>query len=365
MLMLSLREFEAEAQQRLDPAVYDFFAGGADDEITLRANVAAFAHMGLVPRVLRGSRKRELEVNLLGCRASLPVLLAPTAFHRLAHPDGERATARAAAAARTIMIVSMASTVAIEKVTEAAREVTAEGTPNLWFQLYIQPDLGFTEAIIRRVEAAGCKALVVSVDSPALGRRERDLRNGFRDLPPGMWCENLRGPMTGDQPGRPRHIIFSPELSWEHIDWLRKTTALKIALKGVMHPEDARLAVQNGVDALLVSNHGGRQLDTVPAAIELLPAIADAVGGGVPLLLDGGIRRGTDIVKAVALGASAVAIGRPVLWGLVVAGEQGVAQVLETLRSELDRALALCGCGSLQDVSRDLVRIRQQENRCC
>ena len=361
--MLSLREFESEARRRLDPAVYDFFAGGADDEITLRSNEAAFARIGLLPRALRGSAKRELEVTLLGCRASMPVLIAPTAFHRLAHPEGECATARAVAAAGTIFIVSMASTVAITEVAAAAREAAGTG-PNLWFQLYIQPDLGFTEAVVRRAEAAGCKALVVTVDSPTFGRRERDLRSGFLDLPRGMCCENLREPLAGGAFGSPRKIVFSPEVSWEHIDWLRKATTLKIALKGVMHPEDARLAVGRGIDAILVSNHGGRQLDTVPAAIDLLPEIADAVGGSVPLILDGGIRRGTDVLKAIALGASAVAMGRPVLWGLAVAGEEGVAQVLEMLRSEVDRALTLCGCGSLRDLSRDLVRFPRREGQC-
>lgn len=196
MQTLSLRELEAEAHRRLDPAVYDFFAGGADDEITLRANEAAFARIGLVPRVLTGSAKREIEVSLLGCRASMPILIAPTAFHRLANPDGERATARAAAAAGTIFIVSMASTVAIAEVAAAAREAAHAG-PNLWFQLYIQPDLGFTEAVVRRAEAAGCKALVVTVDSPTFGRRERDLRSGLLDLPPELCCENLREPLAG------------------------------------------------------------------------------------------------------------------------------------------------------------------------
>lgn len=360
---LSLREFESEASRRLDRTIYDFFAGGADDEVTLRANEAGFARIGLVPRVLRGSSNRALEVTLLGCRASMPVLLAPTAFHRLAHPEGERATARAAAAAGTIAIISMASTVGIEEVAAAWREV-GRGRPNLWFQLYIQPDLGFTEAVVRRAEAAGCAALVITVDSPSFGRRERDLRNGFLDLPPGMCCENLREPLPGGGLGRARPIAFSPELSWEQIDWLRKTTKLRIALKGIMHPEDARVAIRRGVDAIFVSNHGGRQLDTVPSTIELLPAIADAVGGSAPLLLDGGIRRGTDVIKALALGAGAVAIGRPVLWGLAVAGQAGVARVLETLRSELDRALALCGCGSWRDLSRDLVYFGRKEDRC-
>jgi len=362
MPALSLREFESQARFRLDRAAYDFFAGGADDEVTLRANETAFSSIGLIPRVLRGYGERDVAVQLLNCQMSMPVLLAPTAFHRLAHPDGECATVRAAMAAGITMIVSMASTVPIEKVAAAAREVVRAGIPNLWFQLYIQPDQGFTEEIIRRAESAGCSALVVSVDSPAFGNRERDRRNGFLDLPPGMSCENLRDHLSGT--GRVRPIVFAPELSWEHIDRVRKMTSLKLTLKGVMHPEDARLAVRHGADAIMISNHGGRQLDTVPAAVDLLPPIADAVEGGIPLLLDGGIRRGTDVVKAIALGASAVAIGRPVLWGLAVAGQEGVAQVIETLRSELDRALALCGCRSIRDLSRDLVRFLPAERRC-
>ena len=353
---LSLRELEFEARQRLDPAVYDFVAGGADDETTLRANETAFSRIGLLPRILRGKASPELAVTLLNCRAALPVVIAPTAFHRLVHPEGELATARAAAAAGTIMIASMASTVAIGEVAEAVRQTTGGASPNLWFQIYVQPDRGFTEVIIRRAEAAGCAALVVSVDSPVFGRRERDHRNGFFDLPPGMCCENLREPTTCGEPGRARPIVFRPELSWDDIAWLRKTTALKIVLKGVTHPEDARLAVDAGVHALMVSNHGGRQLDTVPATVGLLPAIVDAVDGSLPLMLDGGIRRGTDVVKAIALGARAVAVGRPVFWGLAVGGEEGVAHVLEILRTELERALILCGCGSLSDVTRDLVR---------
>jgi 4-hydroxymandelate oxidase len=355
--LFSLSDFEAEARRCLDAATYDLFAGGADDEITLQANESAFKCLALVPRVLRGHCACELDVALLGSRASMPVLLAPTAFHRLAHSDGERASARAAAVANTIMIVSMASTVAIEEIAAAARAKAGESV-NLWFQIYIQPDLGFTKTVIGRAEAAGCKALVVTVDSPVFGRRERDVRNGFTDLPPGMFCENMRERTAGGEYGPARAIAFSRELSWNHIDWLRKTTSLPIALKGILHPDDAALAVRHGADAIIVSNHGGRQLDTVPATIEVLPAIADALNGSVPLVLDGGIRRGTDIVKALALGATAVAIGRPALWGLAVAGEEGVAQVLEMLRAELERALALCGCGTLMDVNRHLVRFQ-------
>jgi 4-hydroxymandelate oxidase len=348
MQALSLRELEQQALERLDPAVYDFFAGGADDELTLRANEAAFARIGLVPRVLRGGGRPRLEVELLSSRASMPVVVAPTAFHRLAHPDGERATARAAAAAGTVMIASMASTVAIEEIAAAAA--------GPWFQLYIQPDLGFTEAVVRRAEAAGCAALVVTADSPAFGRRERDLRHGFAELPQGMCCENMR---VGDGP--PRRFVFAPELSWDHVEWLRATTTLPIALKGVVHPEDARIAVSAGVDALVVSNHGGRQLDGMPAAVDLLPAIVDAVGGELPLLIDGGVRRGTDVVKACALGATAVGIGRPVLWGLAVAGEAGVRHVLELLRAELERALVLCGCASPAQAGRELLGVARVE----
>src|SRR5215469_13589840 len=349
MQFISLRELEAEAKRRLDPAVYDYFAGGADDEISLGANEAAFSRISLVPRVLRGAGVRDLKVTLLGQRISMPVVIAPTAFHRLADPEGECATARAAHVAGTIMVASMASTVRVE-------DLAAANQGKLWFQIYIQPDLAFTEAIVRRVEAAGCEALVVTVDSPVFGRRKRDLRNGFADLPPGMCCENLRETAETGGMSRARSIVFSPELSWREIEWLRRTTGLKIILKGIMHPDDARIAAQCGTDALLISNHGGRQLDTVPTAIELLPPILDAVGGTIPLLVDGGIRRGTDVVKALALGASAVAIGRPVLWALAIAGFDGVVQVLETLRSEFDRALALCGCGSPRDLSSNLVR---------
>jgi 4-hydroxymandelate oxidase len=360
---LSLREFEAEARRRLDAATYDLFAGGADDEVTLHANEAAFKRLALMPRVLCGQPVRELGITLLGSHISMPVLLAPTAFHRLAHPDGECATARAAAAANTIMTVSMAATVAVEEIAAAARAQDG-GSANLWFQIYIQPDLGFTEAVIRRAEAAGCKALVVTVDSPVFGRRERSLRNGFTDLPPGMCCENMRERNVEGEYGAARSFEFSPELSWDHIAWLRRTTSLPIILKGILHPDDAKLAVHHGVDAIIVSNHGGRQLDTVPATIEVLPAIADAIKGSVPLLLDGGIRRGTDVVKALALGATAVLIGRPVLWGLAVAGEAGVTRVLELLRSEFERALVLCGCATLADVNRSLVRIQRLEELC-
>jgi 4-hydroxymandelate oxidase len=239
------------------------------------------------------------------------------------------------------MIAAMLSTVTIE-------EIAATGA-KLWFQLYIQPDLAFTESLVGRAEAAGCRALVVTVDSPTLGRNERGDRNDFHDLPPGIFCANMGGA------GHVRQVVLSPEISWRHLDWLRDTSTLPILLKGVLHPDDARIAVERGVDGLIVSNHGGRQLDTTPATLDRLSAIADAAAGRVPLLLDGGVRRGTDVAKALALGARAVGIGRPVLWGLAVAGEAGVARVLELLRAELVNALTLLGVESPAELTRDQV----------
>lgn len=332
-------ELEAEARRRLDPAIYDFIAGGADDELTLRANRAAFGRITLLPRVLRGSRTRDLHVELLGRRAELPVFVSPTAFHRLVHPEGELATARAAAKAGAIMIASMAATVPVEEIVQAGETV--------WFQVYIQPDRGFTADLVRRAEAAGCAAVVVSVDSPVFGHRERDARNGFHDLPAGLATANMGG----------RPIEFVPDLSWRDIGRLRGETSLPVVLKGVLHPQDAALAAAEGADAVIVSNHGGRQLDTVPASIEALPQVVEAVAARIPVLVDGGVRRGTDVVKALALGAAAAGVGRPVMWGLACGGEHGVGQVLERFRTEVDRALALCCCASPADVPRDLVRL--------
>jgi 4-hydroxymandelate oxidase len=339
--LVNLRDFEAAARGRLDPVYYDYFASGAQDEITLAANEAAFRDRALIPRVLRGRGVPKLETTVLGHVSSMPVLIAPTAFHRLACAEAEVATGRAAAAAGVPMIAAMLSTVTIE-------EIAASGA-TLWFQLYIQPDFAFTESLVRRAEAAGCRALVVTVDSPALGRNERGDRNHFHDLPPGVTCANMRGD------GNVRQVVLSPDVSWSHLDRLRECTTLPILLKGVLHPADARIAVERGVDGLLVSNHGGRQLDTTPATLDRLEPIAEAVAGRIPLLLDGGVRRGTDVAKAIALGALAVAIGRPVLWGLATAGEAGVSRVLELLRNELVNALTLLGVASPAELTRDQV----------
>ncbi|HEV2634563.1 MAG TPA: alpha-hydroxy acid oxidase [Actinocrinis sp.] len=353
--LLTLRDFEAVARERLDPVHYDYVAGGARDEVTVRANEAGFQQVRLLPRVLRGRAKLDLGVTLFGDHSSMPVVISPTAFHKLADLEGELATARAAALADTIMIVSMASTTDVRNVADAARAAVPGRDPRLWFQLYLQPDLEDTAALVRRATEAGCSALVVTVDSPVLGVHDRNKRNGFTDLPAGMYCENLRD-LRGGEPGSVRQIAMSPELSWEHVDWLRGITSLPVVLKGVLHPQDARLALRHGVDGLLLSNHGGRQLDTVPATIELLPEFLDAVGGAVPVLVDGGVRRGTDVAKAVALGAAAAGVGRPIFWALAADGQRGVSRALEILRGEIEHTFALCGAGSVREMTRDLVR---------
>ena len=349
MSCINLHDYEQEARERLRPEYFDYFAGGAADEVTLRANGAAFDNFGLRPRVLTGGLQRqaqdELGISLLGAELSMPVFVAPTAFHRLAHPEGECATARATREAGTLMTISMASTTSVEEI------VAATDRWPFWFQIYVQPDRGFTSELVARVEAAGCSALVVTADSPVFGRHERDLRHRFVDLPAGLHCSHMR---IADSDSY-RSIEFDPTLGWSDIDWLRSITRLPLVIKGIAHPADARLAIAHGVSAVFVSNHGGRQLDTVAASIELLSDVVEAVGGEVPVLVDGGIRRGTDIVKALALGATAVGIGRPVLWGLAVEGRAGVLAVLTLLREELRSALKLCGCHSLESLDREIL----------
>jgi 4-hydroxymandelate oxidase len=292
--------------------------------------------------VLRATGDRDLRGTLFGTGVAAPILVAPTAFHRLAHPDGEVATARGTAAAGSLMVVSMAATAPVE-------DIAATDCP-LWFQLYPQPDAAFTASVVRRAEAAGVRALVVTVDSPVFTHRPRDVRNGFLDLPAGLVCENLR-----DSTGRVRSIAMDARLGWDVVDRLRGVTGLPIVLKGILHPSDAELAVEHGVSGLIVSNHGGRQLDGAIATIDALPAIVTAVGGRLPVLLDGGVRRGVDALAALALGAAAVLVGRPVVWGLAAGGAAGVQEVLDRLTAELDAALALAGARTPADLTADLV----------
>jgi 4-hydroxymandelate oxidase len=354
---LNLREIEELAREKLPRIVYDYYAGGADDEIALRENVAAYARLFVHHRVLVDVSDRSQVTTVLGERIATPVLVAPTAFHRLAHPDGELATARAAGASGTIMIVSSLSTTAVEDVVTVA-------TGPVWFQLYVYKDREATRGLVERAEAAGCKALVLTVDVPASAVRERDVRNRFA-LPEGLSIANLVAAGYGAMPdtsktqasGLGLYIAerLDPSVSWKDVAWLRSVTRLPILLKGVVRADDARKAVDAGVAGIVVSNHGGRQLDSSPPTIEALPRVADAVAGRCEVLVDGGVRRGTDVVKALALGAKAVLVGRPILWGLALDGEAGVRRVLEMLKKEVDLAMGLAGCRTVADATRDLV----------
>jgi 4-hydroxymandelate oxidase len=354
---VNLHELEAMARERLAPVAFDYYISGACDEITVRENAEAFKRIQLSPRMLVDVSKRKLSTTIFGAPVSMPVLIAPTAFQRMAHPDGELATARAAMRAGTIYTMSTLSTVSIEDVAAACGD---EGVR--WFQLYVYKDRGITRSLVERAEAAGFKAIVFTVDSPLLGRRERDVRNAFH-LPSGMNVANLvQGGMEAIPPdiegsGLASYIasLYDTALTWEHVEWLKSVTKLPVLLKGIMRPDDAVRAIEYGASGIIVSNHGGRQLDTVPATITVLPAIADAVGGKVELFVDGGVRRGTDVLKALAYGARAVMLGRPILWGLAVGGEDGVTRVLEMVRGELDLALALSGYPSVDQVTRDVI----------
>jgi 4-hydroxymandelate oxidase len=355
---IDLEELEELARESLSPMAWDYYASGADAEVTLRRNRDAFDHHQIHYRVLAGSGRRDLATRVLGTPVSMPVLIAPTAFHRLAHPEGEAASARAAGVAGTIFVLSTLSNTSVE-------EVVAAATGPVWFQLYVYRDRAATEALVRRVEAAGCSALCLTVDTPLLGRRRRDVKNRF-PLPAGLRIENLfaagsgldRLPTGVADSGLAAYFasVVDPGLTWDDVAWLRGVTRLPLLVKGVVRPDDARRAVEAGVAGIIVSNHGGRQLDGAPASIDVVAAIADAVAGGAEVLMDGGVRRGTDVVKAIGLGARAVLIGRPVLWGLARGGEAGVASVLEIMRRELDLAMALAGCPSIADIRRELIQ---------
>lgn len=346
--IVSLADYEPHARRRMGENAWSYIAGGAADERTLAENQAAFARLRLNGRVLADLAGAHTRLELFGQRLDHPILVAPTAFHRLLHPDGEVATVVGAGALRAAMVVSAQASLPLEA-------IAARAAAPLWFQLYVQPDRNFTHALVRRAEAAGYAALVVTVDAP-VSLRNREQRSGFR-LPPGVEAVNLRGaPQPAAQPVAPHESeVFAGLLraaaTWADIDALRRLTPLPLLLKGIMTPADALRGIEAGADGLIVSNHGGRVLDGQPATIEALPAIARAVGGRVPLLLDGGIRRGTDVLKALALGARAVLAGRPVLHGLAVGGATGVAHVLKLLRTELEIAMAQTGCATLGAIS--------------
>jgi 4-hydroxymandelate oxidase len=353
-LPLNLHEYEAAARALLSPMVLDYIAGGAGDEATLRANREAFEQWRLLPRMLRGLREISTATTVLDQPIAFPVLIAPSGLHRLVHDDGELATARAARAAGTIYTMSTAATVAME-------EVAPHAGP-WWFQLYCYSDRGITRELVERAAAAGATALVVTVDVPLLGRREADERNRF-SLPPGLALENLRGlayrrfTAEGAGSGLNTYIgaVWESALTWDDLDWLASLSPLPVLPKGILHPADAVLAFEHGAKGVIVSNHGGRQLDGAVASLDALPAVAEAVTGRGEILVDGGIRRGTDVLKALALGARAVLIGRPTYWGLALGGEAGVRHVLELLRAEIALDLMLCGIASPAEITRDLV----------
>jgi 4-hydroxymandelate oxidase len=350
---VNVADFEAIAKRRMPRAYFDYYAGGAEDERSLALNRAGFASYVLRPRVLVDVSRVDLATEVLGTRVAMPILLAPAAYQRLAHTQGELATARAAGAAGTVMVVSTMATRSLE-------EIAAVASGPLWFQLYVYRDRALSQRLVARAEAAGYRALVVTVDTPRLGRRERDLRSRFT-LPRGVTIGNFsqdgaraRWDAHGGMAAYASHEL-DPSLSWEALVWLRRQTRLPIVVKGVLRDDDATRAVEAGVAGVWVSNHGGRQLDGAEAGIRALPAVVEAVAGRAEVYVDGGIRRGTDVLTALALGARAVLIGRPYLWGLAAGGERGVARVLELMRDELETGMALAGVPSVGAVDRSLV----------
>ena len=338
---VNISEYEALAKARMEPVEWDFYAGGSDDEVTLRTTRAAFERIRLRPRVLVDVSACDLRTTVLGTSVSMPVLVAPMAFHGLAHPEGECETARAASETGTLMVTSTTSNRSLE-------EIAAAASGPLWFQLYTYGGFEISASLVKRAEAAGYRAIVLTVDLPRVGRREKDIRNNF-DLPSRLFEGNFVGIEIPDD--------TFVTLTWESIAWLRGVTSLPIVIKGILTAEDAQLAVEYGVDGIVVSNHGGRQLDTTLPTIEALPEVVEAVAGRCEVYMDGGIRRGTDVLKALALGARAVLLGRPVLWGLAANGAAGVRHVLEMLRDELELAMVLSGRPTLASIDRSLVRL--------
>jgi len=338
---ITVLDYETLARSKVEPGAWGYYAGGAGDELSLADAHAAWDRIRLRPRVLVDVTSRDLSTAVFGRSLAHPIIVSPTAAHHMADPDAERATARGAAAAGALMTLSTIASTPMEDVAQAA-----PGAPR-WFQLYAPSDRAWCQSLVDRAVAAGYEAIAVTVDLPLPGNRERDLRNGFvlgvgAHLPP-------------DQPTDERGIIEVPAFGWDDLAWLRSICPIPLLAKGILRGDDAVRAVDAGCDGIWVSNHGGRQLDTSIAGIEALPEIADAVGDRALLVVDGGVRRGIDILKALALGADLVAVGRPVIWGLAVDGAAGVQHVLDILRDELSLAMALAGCRTIADVTSDLI----------
>jgi isopentenyl diphosphate isomerase/L-lactate dehydrogenase-like FMN-dependent dehydrogenase len=348
---INVGDAEREAAERLDPGTLGYFAGGAGDEVTLAENQAAWRGWRLRPRVLSGAAEASVASELLGGPLAAPVLVAPVAYQRLLDPEGEVAMARAAAAAGTVFCLSTLATV-------RPAELAAEAPPaRRWFQLYCFRDRAITRALTEEAAASGFEAIVVTVDAPPGGNRERDRRTGFA-IPAELGVPSVRAALGGDREVTiaETFALMEPALCWDDIEELASECGLPLLVKGVLTAEDAELALQRGAAGVIVSNHGGRQLDCSVASAEALPEIVDAVGGRAAVLVDGGIRRGTDVAIALALGADAVLVGRPAAWGLAAGGEGGARRVLEMLREELELTLALCGCASPGELGRAHLR---------
>jgi 4-hydroxymandelate oxidase len=352
-----LADFEPLARKKLTPMAYEYIAGGAGDEVTMRANIEAFDAIRLMPRILTDVSRVDTCTELFGQELPFPILLAPAAYHRLLHPEGELETARGASFAGAILVVSSFATTAIE-------EIASEAKQPLWFQLYVQRDRGFTRVMVERALAAGSRALCVTVDTPVIGVRHRERRTNFC-LPGGLDCPMLKG--LGNKELRTMHRpdasavyspVFDPAFTWKDVEWLCSFSSVPVVLKGVLNPEDAHRAASSGAAGIIVSNHGGRNLDTAPATIDVLPAVAERVADRIPVLLDGGIRRGTDVAKALALGARAVLIGRPYLYALAVAGSEGVRSCISLLHTELQMTMALLGRPTLAQIDRSVIFIK-------
>jgi len=339
---VNLADFELLAAQKLPAGAYEYLCGGSGDEITLRWNREAWDNIRLQPRVLVDVSNLETSVTLFGQRLPFPILLAPAAYHRLFHPDGELATVRGAGVAGALLVVSTAATALLD-------DISRQASAPLWFQLYIRSDRGITRELVHRAETAGCRALCVTVDSPVSAIRDRERRTRLQ-VPPGMRAPLLELQRSKSKGGT--SFGAAARLTWKDVEWLRSITCLPVVLKGILSPDDALQAVRTGAQGIIVSNHGGRNLDTVPATAEVLSPITGVIEGKCTVLVDGGIRRGTDVLKALALGANAVLIGRPYLYGLAADGADGVSSVVNMLRREFELSMALAGCPSLDKISR-------------
>ncbi len=341
---VNLYDIEQLAKARIGKMAYDFIDSGAADEITVKWNRESFDKIRLKPRVLTDVSKLDTSVDLFGEKLPYPILIAPSAYHRIIHPDGEIATAKGARAAQALYVVSSNTTTPIEEIRESS-----DGP--LWFQLYIWDDREKTKELIFKVIENGVTAICVTVDTPINGSRDRQIKSKFA-LP-----SDVHAPYLSDRAmarGGKIPQTLKP-LTWKDIEWLKSFTKVPVVLKGILNPDDAELAIQSGASGIIVSNHGGRNLDTLPATAEVMPFIADKVKGRVPLLMDGGIRRGTDVVKALAMGANAVLVGRPPCYGLGAGGADGVTKVMNMLRNELEIAMRLCGKPTLKSIDRSVL----------